>query len=426
MNRTAWIFFCVPLVVTLGCHSARVKEMATEPNTPQEQECISIDSQVSHTEPNTSSEPNTFTLSGSLGLGDVTLRGLPGDPNSLANGTYNVAIDAGWSGTVTPEKEGFGFLPASRSYEPFTQDLHHEIYIPKATSADNGPVVPEVSHLESKALTGILKLDGVPIQGITLRTLATCMTAVTDANGFFSLEVPADWTGTLRLQAPTPAENPAYTEKPVLVCDLEVQMADIAPVTETVSASPQTNNMPLSDQPLITLGTPSLSVEAMNELALDLKIMCQLLSEEAFGISLVKRDPNSEPRPIYLAGEGALFDIYIDWPLAGPLPEPNLPAQPAKWKTAREYLERKAASDGPQEELHQMKTQAFIRKMTHCLIHAANIRHLEDDNHITLHIWGPAPSENLVIRAALKDINGYAEAASTEEAFEEQVVLKMH
>lgn len=426
MNRTAWIYFCIPLAMMLGCRSAGVKEVATEPNGPQEQEGISIDSRVSDTEPNGSSEPATFTLSGSLGTGDVALKGLPGDPNSADDGTYSVTINTGWSGTVRPEKAGFLFSPPARSYEPFTRDIHHEIYIPQAVPADNGPIEAEASDSQLPALTGILKLGEVPIPGITLRTLATSATTVTDANGFFSLNVPEDWAGPLRLEAPIPARHAISKEEPVLVCKLEAIMVDSLPATQTPTEAPQRDKMPLPDEPLITLGTPRLSDEATNELEQDLKIMCQLLSEEAFGISLVRRDPNSQPRPIYLAGEGVLFNICLDWPLADQLPEPNAPDQPAIWKTAREYIRRQVASIGAQEELHQMKTQAFIQKMTHSLIHAAHIRHLDKDNHITLHIWGPPPSGNLVIRAKLKDIEDFAEAVLTKEAFEERVVLKLH
>jgi len=426
MNRTACIYFCIPLIMTIGCRSARVKEVATEPNGPQEQEGISIDSRVSDTEPNASCEPATFTLSGSLGTGDVTLKGLPGDPNSVANGTYNVTIDAGWSGTVTPEKAGFLFMPPSRSYEPFTRDIHHEIYIPQAVPADNVSAESEAADSERQALSGILKLGEAPIQGITLRTIATSTIAVTDANGFFSMNVPADWAGTLRLEAPARVSNEIYKEEPALVCRLEAIVVDSAPATKTAANTPQMEKIPIQDEPLITLGTPCLSDEATHELEQDLRIMCQLLSEAAFGISLVKPDPNSQPRPIYLAGEGVLFNICLDWPLADQLPEPNAPEQSAIWKTAREYIQRQVASIGAQEELHQMKTHAFIQKMTHSLIHAANIRHLDEDNHITLHIWGPPPSGNLVIRARLKDIKDYAEAALTEETFEEQVVLKLH
>jgi hypothetical protein len=192
----------------------------------------------------------------------------------------------------------------------------------------------------------------------------------------------------------------------------------------SVTVPPKRN--PLPDESLITLGTSSLSKEATTELSQDLKVMCQLLSEAAFGISLVKRDPNSEPRAIHLAGDGVLFNICIDWPLAGHLPEPNAPEQSATWKTASEYILQKNAPVGPEDALHHMKTHMFIQKMTHCLIHAAHIRSLTEDNHVTLHVWGPPPSKNLVVRAALKDINDYAEAVLTGDTFEERVVIKLH
>lgn len=425
MNRPARILICIPLVMALGCHSNRIKETAPEPNIPQESGCISTESNVCDTDTNAPADPNHFTLSGSLGIGHATLRGLPGDPNSLANGTYSVTVEPGWSGTVTPEKKGFSFSPPSRHYEPFVRNVRHEIYIPRAVST-KCPNEPEPPRSRSKALTGTLKLDGVPIQGITLRTLASAATARTDPNGFFSMEVPADWTGTLRLQAPDPAEDAASEEKPVLVCRLEVVTTDTPQAAKAVSTTPEAKGTAVKHEPLTIVGTSCLPVEAVDELDHDLQVMCRLLSEEAFGLSLVRRDPNSEPKAVYLAEDGALFDVCIDWPLAGQLPEPNVPERSAGWKTAREWVERQSQCHGALEALHHMKTQAFIHKMTRCLVHAANIRHLPDDQHITLHIWGPPPSKNLVIRARLKHINDYAEAILAEEAFEAQVELKLH
>ncbi|MCP4450573.1 MAG: hypothetical protein GY809_03870 [Planctomycetes bacterium] len=426
MKRTARITLCLPLVLMLGCHSTRTRKMAAEPNAVQAQAGISIDNRVSPEEPNTLSEPEPFTLSGSLGTDHVTLRGLPGDPNTLANGTYSVTVNAGWSGTVTPEKEGFLFSPPSRTYDPFTRDIHHEIYLPRVEPAIPCPNEPNAVDSNSQSLTGVLKLDGVPIQGIILRTLATSMAAATDANGFFSLAVPREWQGTLRLQAPEPALDTPDAEAVPCECDSGGTLADATQAADGASVAAMVKKEACAEAPLITLGTPCLPDEGTGELAQDLHVMCQLLSETAFGISLVKRDPNSEPRAIYLPGDGVLFNICIGWPLAGPLPEPKGPEKSSRWRTAREYIQQRSATLGPLETLHDMKTQAFIQKMTHCLIHGANIRRLEEDSHITLHVSGPPPSEDLVIRAPLKAIKDYAEAVLTGEAFEQQVMLKLH
>jgi len=53
---------------------------------------------------------------GSTGLSGVTLRGLPGDPETDESGRFKSAVLAGWSGTVTPEKRGYTFVPVQRHY----------------------------------------------------------------------------------------------------------------------------------------------------------------------------------------------------------------------------------------------------------------------------------------------------------------------
>ena len=58
----------------------------------------------------------TFTISGNVVLNNVALRGLPGNPVSRADGSYSVQVEYGWSGIVTPSKEGYSFEPPSLTY----------------------------------------------------------------------------------------------------------------------------------------------------------------------------------------------------------------------------------------------------------------------------------------------------------------------
>ncbi|KKK60751.1 hypothetical protein LCGC14_3021230, partial [marine sediment metagenome] len=56
-------------------------------------------------------------INGGLGLSEVVLNGLPGNPATDANGNYSAEMPAGWPGTVTPTKAGYTFSPSSRSYD---------------------------------------------------------------------------------------------------------------------------------------------------------------------------------------------------------------------------------------------------------------------------------------------------------------------
>jgi len=62
------------------------------------------------------------------GLSEVVMGGLPGNPQTDASGNYNATVDYGWSGTVTPQKEGYDFDPTHRDYSDVTSDLTEEDY----------------------------------------------------------------------------------------------------------------------------------------------------------------------------------------------------------------------------------------------------------------------------------------------------------
>lgn len=75
-----------------------------------------------------------YTVSGMVstngsGLIGVTLNGLPGNPQTDALGSYTVDVDYGWSGTVTPEIDGYTFMPASRNYSNISNNYSANDYI---------------------------------------------------------------------------------------------------------------------------------------------------------------------------------------------------------------------------------------------------------------------------------------------------------
>jgi hypothetical protein len=74
----------------------------------------------------------TYTISGYLltpwgtGIEGVTMTGLPGAPVTDANGYYEATVNYGWSGTVTPEKDGYTFEPESLNYTNVTTNLTNQ------------------------------------------------------------------------------------------------------------------------------------------------------------------------------------------------------------------------------------------------------------------------------------------------------------
>jgi photosystem II stability/assembly factor-like uncharacterized protein len=51
-----------------------------------------------------------------VGISDVAMRGLPGNPMTNASGNYTGTVGYGWSGTVTPQRVGYDFNPSSKTY----------------------------------------------------------------------------------------------------------------------------------------------------------------------------------------------------------------------------------------------------------------------------------------------------------------------
>lgn len=85
----------------------------------------------------------TYTLSGTVRDSDgnpvsgVTMQGLPRSPTTNTFGEYSSTVDYGWSGTVTPQKDGYNFGPASKSYSNLDQDVQQDYSAEKSVFADS-------------------------------------------------------------------------------------------------------------------------------------------------------------------------------------------------------------------------------------------------------------------------------------------------
>jgi hypothetical protein len=71
----------------------------------------------------------------------VLLSGFPGNPTTDASGQFSGDVGHGWSGTVTPSKTGYTFLPSSRTYIAVAADLPDQDYAGfPAPTLDTEPV----------------------------------------------------------------------------------------------------------------------------------------------------------------------------------------------------------------------------------------------------------------------------------------------
>ena len=81
--------------------------------------------------------------------GVVVMEGLPSNPTTDPTGYYSdVAVPAGWSGTVTPKKPGFTFSPPSRAYDNIASDQYEQNY-----TATGGLAEPAVTTAAVKSVT---------------------------------------------------------------------------------------------------------------------------------------------------------------------------------------------------------------------------------------------------------------------------------
>jgi type II secretory pathway component GspD/PulD (secretin) len=127
----------------------------------------------------------TFTISGSTGgVGGVTLTGLKdatGLPvTSDSSGFFSTTVDYGWTGTVTPELDGYRFNPPTKTYSPVTDNLTEEQFIPSQITF---------------TVSGKVTMDGAGVAGVQISGLLG--DPVTGADGTYTATVPYGWDGTV-------------------------------------------------------------------------------------------------------------------------------------------------------------------------------------------------------------------------------------
>jgi M6 family metalloprotease-like protein len=119
---------------------------------------------------------NIYYITGNIGVSNVTVNYTGGSTTTDGTGRYIFPVPAGWSGTVTPSKAGYTFSPANRSYSNVTADKTAQNF----TAA---------SFYSISGTTGV--------SGVTLNytTLGAPKTAMSQANGNYTLSAPGGWSG---------------------------------------------------------------------------------------------------------------------------------------------------------------------------------------------------------------------------------------
>jgi hypothetical protein len=182
----------------------------------------------------------TYSISGTVtcsetGLANVTLTfsNSAGTTTTNNNGYYSHNVSFGWSGTVTPSKEGYTFTPANKSYTSVKADKTHQDYTASAITpprislnrnqlnfgVDNaGNHSPSQTFLISNSGGGILNWtisDNTSwlICSPTSGTNSGEVTVSADASGLAA----GTYNGTITVSAPDASNSPQYISVTMLV-----------------------------------------------------------------------------------------------------------------------------------------------------------------------------------------------------------------
>jgi uncharacterized repeat protein (TIGR03803 family) len=103
---------------------------------------------VNQVSQNYSSPVVPLAISGTVSVGgiplpNVMMNGLPGNPVTNVSGQYTGTVNYGWTGTVTPSKDGYTFSPTDRFYSNITTNQSGQNYtgsvpLPAAKNDFNG------------------------------------------------------------------------------------------------------------------------------------------------------------------------------------------------------------------------------------------------------------------------------------------------
>jgi hypothetical protein len=344
-----------------------------------------------------------FRISGNAGVVGAVLQGLPGIVATDANGRYEVRVEYGWSGVVSPAKEGYEFMPRQRHYDPIKADLSGQDY-----RAD--------VHMVSISDRIVLPMDGrdEPIQGVAITAKPGDTSAVTDASGRYTIQVPWGWTGELVMSRPGFEFDPPSRRYTNVKEDI-----DFAASRDSAQRAGARVSRPLPSNPLedvLVIPTTGVEPEQFGQVAEDMRVMLDILCEklsEPRTVSGVLQDygdffgnSGQNVQAMYIQGYAAIFMMRADFALSftgqpreQPQAQEGEPVDPV-WQRARDRLytpagttpwrSRRAGGEADARDFDQFKED-----LLKSLRHAANIRNIDSNESIILTVTGQSEPEFL-------------------------------
>jgi hypothetical protein len=127
-------------------------------------------------------------------LANVVLNGLPGNPQTNAQGQYTAPAASGWTGTATPTLAGYAFDPASRNYISIAADQTNQNYT--------------AFNILTFTISGTVTASGQAVPWVNMTFSHDGHIEATDANGRYAYAVRQGTTTTV---TPSHASYSAWT-----------------------------------------------------------------------------------------------------------------------------------------------------------------------------------------------------------------------
>jgi hypothetical protein len=361
---------------------------------------------------NPEAQKRTFNISGRVGIGGVTMEGLPGNPVTDNSGSYNATVEYSWTGTVTPTKEGYSFNPPCKIYTKVTSDLANQDYAPVVITY---------------RISGQVGMPGVEMQGLPGNP-------VTDERGYYTCTVEYGWAGTVKPVKEGYTFNPPRLSYTKVRADQTNQNYAVAQEQQKVwqfnngrwepmmaavdgrdsrrtgrSTGYSSTIAQTASRKLLVVPAAEVKAQDIVEIIEDMQIMSHILDErfkETRRVQGVFTDfgdffgrDNRQTEATYLQGYGVLFSMEVNFAFSTP-PKPQVQEaeQTAEnvdstWQRARQQVfspgdSRGSRGSGSSEEYNSQMVEELKRDLITTLKHAANIRGVQPEEWIILTVIG--------------------------------------
>jgi hypothetical protein len=349
----------------------------------------------------------TFAISGTASIAGVTMKGLPGDPITNNHGYYMAVVNYGWSGTVTPTKEGYSFEPPHLRYAKVASDLNDDYQ----------------AKILKYTISGQVGMPGVEMTGLPGNP-------VTDEKGLYSTTIEYGWKGRVEPKKEGYRFEPRSKLYSVVKTDLHDQnyIAEPAPPAQLqyggqgwqppqVSTGSRrsrrvaraTGFQAVDSRRVLVVPSAEVNPKDLAEIIEDMQVMSHILDErfkETRRVQGVFTDfgdffgrDNRQTEATYLQGYGVLFSMEVNFAFSPPPKQQKQQAEQtdeqvdSTWEKAKQQVfspgdPRGAEDTDSAEEYNSQMVEELKRDLITTLKHAANIRGVQPDEWVILTVIG--------------------------------------